>query len=66
MVEFACKSLEDFFNLPLISLRYHYIATYGYVVGLDIYFDIILYHFFHDFKALNKYRLRGLLSSKAV
>lgn len=66
MEEFVCKSLEDFFNLPLVSLRYHYIATYGYVVGKEIFFDIIFYHYFHEHKALNKYRSRSLLSSSAL
>lgn len=66
MVASACKpiykNLEELFNAPLNSLRYYYISRFGYQQGKQIFFDILLYHYFHDYSTLRKYTPRKMFA----
>lgn len=49
MAEYDCKHSLD-------NLKSYYIAKFGNVVGLDVFCDIIQYHYLQDITIFNKYQ----------
>lgn len=51
---------EHIQNAPLAILRQDLEAKYGKEKGFDIFFDILLLNYFHDYEILKKYRHSSL------
>lgn len=47
---FKYATLEECFGAPLNSLRYNLIAYNGYKQGVEIFHNIIQYHYFQDYE----------------
>ena len=65
MVALDCNQIlklyeEHVVTAPLTLLRNHYEKKFGKELGFNIFFDILLYHYFRDYDVLKKYRTNPL------